>query len=94
MVRIGLLYNSDSLNQQINLFLLCTEERIPYDETGQRAYYRACHRFQALPSMSFHRKLGYATQIDMRHYGTGPRGAQAIAIPMVVSSLVHCFIGG
>ena len=76
-------------NQPTNLwnvlyFILHTEEKVPFDETGQQAYHRACTYFGAIRSSAFHRKLGYATQIDMKHYGVGPKGAKALSIPMIV----------
>ena len=61
------------------------EKYIPYDDTGQRAYENACKKYKALLSTSFYQKLGESTNIDMRHYNAGPRGGQAIAIPLVVS---------
>ena len=55
------------------------------DSTGQRAYTNACRRFRSVPSAMFHRQLAYSTNIDMKHYGAGPSGIKAIAIPMMVS---------
>ena len=61
------------------------ERYVPYDDTGQRAYENACKKYKALASTSFHRKLADSTNIDLRHYGAGPRGGKALAIPLVVS---------
>ena len=61
-------------------------ERGPkYDETGVETYDAACRKYRALPSASFRRRLANAHSIDLKHYGLGPKGAQAIAVPMVVS---------
>ncbi|KAK2157190.1 hypothetical protein LSH36_196g06025 [Paralvinella palmiformis] len=69
--------------------VLDVKERFPpYDGTGQLAYENACAKFHALPISSFHRKLAEATSIDIKHYGVGPKGAKAIAIPMVINSRV------
>ena len=69
---------------------MCTfsESYIPYDDTGQRAYENACKKYKALTSTSFHRKLAESTNIDLRHYGAGPRGGKALAIPLVVSPIL------
>ena len=68
--------------------VLFSERYIPYDDTGQRAYENACKKYKALTSTSFHRKLAESTNIDLRHYGAGPRGGKALAIPLVVSSIM------
>ncbi len=82
-----------------NLFLLLymsnsaifyfQEKYIPYDDTGQRAYENACKKYKALLSTSFYQKLGESTNIDMRHYNAGPKGGQALAIPLVVSIISY-----
>ena len=69
-------------------FVLFSERYIPYDDTGQRAYENACKKYKALTSTSFHRKLAESTNIDLRHYGAGPRGGKALAIPLVVSYIM------
>ena len=68
-----------------------SESYIPYDDTGQRAYENACKKYKALTSTSFHRKLAESTNIDLRHYGAGPRGGKALAIPLVVSPIMAHF---
>ena len=71
-----------------------TEVRIPYDETGQTAYEKACTRFGALPASCFTRTLTSksATEIDMKYYGMGPKEAMAISIPMLVRTEARLFI--
>ena len=73
---------NDETNNSRNYF---SEGRRSVDHTGQRAYIYACRKFRSVPSASFHRQLEHATSIDMKHYGAGPRGVKAIAIPMLVS---------
>ena len=70
-------------------FCYFSEKYIPYDDTGQRAYENACKKYKALLSTSFYQKLGESTNIDMRHYNAGPKGGQALAIPLVVSNIIH-----
>ena len=61
-----------------------SDRRYMFDETGQRTYENACQKYNVLMSRSFYKQLPSAEIIKMRHYGAGPRGAKAIAIPMVV----------
>lgn len=65
-----------------------SEKREPYDLTGQTVYMNACDRYKTVPSTKFHKKLQTSTEVDLKYYGMGAKGALALSIPMVVSDCV------
>ncbi|KAI0209554.1 hypothetical protein LSAT2_005806 [Lamellibrachia satsuma] len=65
-----------------------TEKFPPFDYTGLQAYERACAKYKSTPCSAVRRKLASASAIDLKHYGSGPRGAMALAIPMVINTKV------
>lgn len=65
------------------------ERLITYDDTGQQAYENACRRYKALPSGKFSKSLQESSQINLRHYNLGSRGAMAVCIPLLVSE-IYC----
>ncbi|XP_013417118.1 leucine-rich repeat-containing protein 74B [Lingula anatina] len=64
------------------------ERKRTYDSTGQVAYENACIKFKIPQANTFHRKLEHAKEVDMKYYGIGPKGALALAIPLVINTKV------
>ncbi|XP_056231409.1 leucine-rich repeat-containing protein 74B isoform X2 [Seriola aureovittata] len=62
-----------------------TEEA--YDPTGQTYYMEACERLQVVPASSFLRHIR-DSELSMAHYGLGPQGTKALAVPLVTNTSI------
>ncbi|CAH1773308.1 unnamed protein product [Owenia fusiformis] len=63
-----------------------SEKAYRYDDTGKTAYDNACKRYNVVPASGVLKALPFEEEIDIKHYGMGPKGARAMAIPLVINN--------
>ncbi|XP_062606234.1 leucine-rich repeat-containing protein 74A-like [Saccostrea cucullata] len=65
-----------------------TVPHIPYDDTGRRTYEKICQKLGVVPSSKILKKLVESPNIDIKHYGLGPKGTMAVSVALVINSTV------
>ncbi|XP_048763915.2 leucine-rich repeat-containing protein 74A-like isoform X2 [Ostrea edulis] len=61
---------------------------VPYDDTGRRTYEKICQKLGVVPSSKILKKLAESPNIDVKHYGLGPKGTMAVSVALVINSTV------
>ena len=73
----------------MHYMMFCSsEEKEEYDPSGRTTYIKTCKTLGIIPTSYFVRTIqNKESQVNMSHHGVGPKGAKAIAISLIVSSV-------
>ncbi|KAJ8286022.1 hypothetical protein GJAV_G00033630 [Gymnothorax javanicus] len=74
-------------DQDYDTDLEMEDEKVPYDPTGETCYRAACRVFGVVPASYFLRKMN-SSELNMMHYGLGPQGTKALAVPLVTNTCI------
>ena len=75
---------NNNLTTQNMLTYKFSESKESFDRNWEEIYVEACKRYNVVPASYFQRNMRKENLI-MRHHGLGAKGAQAIAVALVVS---------
>ncbi|KAL5016849.1 hypothetical protein ScPMuIL_006438 [Solemya velum] len=80
--------SNKEIDDDLETLLDITGAHLPYDDTGQRTYERACRKLGVVPSSVCLRKLSNGKVIDLCNYGMEPKGVIAVSLAMVINCRV------